>query len=205
MALKTTVKIGRITNLSDARYGAGMGVDFLGFCFSSDSEEYIEPDEFKEIAGWVSGPHLVGEFINEQATTIYNLAKELKLEIVQVEQVHTANELSSKLKVIYRLNLETLSDKDEITVCLQNLTPTVEYVLIDSEKIPNQNQLKAIEALSSQFKILRGFDLNDESISDELDKSAVTGISLNGSQEIKAGFKDYDELADILEALELDD
>ena len=205
MALKTTVKIGRITNLSDARYGAGMGVDFLGFCFSSDSEEYIEPDEFKEIAGWVSGPQLVGEFINEQATTIYNLAKELKLEIVQVEQVHTANELSSKLKVIYRLNLETLSDKDEITVCLQNLTPTVEYVLIDSEKIPNQNQLKAIEALSSQFKILRGFDLNDESISDELDKSAVTGISLNGSQEIKAGFKDYDELADILEALELDD
>jgi phosphoribosylanthranilate isomerase len=31
MPLKTFVKVGCITNLSDARYCAGMGVDMLGF------------------------------------------------------------------------------------------------------------------------------------------------------------------------------
>ncbi len=37
MALKTIVKVGNITNLSDARYCAVMGVDMLGFCLNKQS------------------------------------------------------------------------------------------------------------------------------------------------------------------------
>ena len=35
--------------------------------------------------------------------------------------------------------------------------------------------------------------------------SKVKGISLKGGEEIRPGYKDFDELADILEALEIED
>ena len=73
MALTTIVKVGNITNLSDARYCAGMGVDMLGFCFEKKSEQYIDPESYKEIIGWISGPQLVGEFDTNDETKILEL------------------------------------------------------------------------------------------------------------------------------------
>src|SRR5258708_3649368 len=49
--LITKVKVGKVTNLSEARYCAGMGVDFLSFPASS-----VDPKTFQEITGWVAGP-----------------------------------------------------------------------------------------------------------------------------------------------------
>jgi phosphoribosylanthranilate isomerase len=56
MSLKTKVKAGNITNLSDARYCAGMGVDWLSF-----PAEKVNPVKFKEITDWVTGPQFVLE------------------------------------------------------------------------------------------------------------------------------------------------
>src|SRR5688572_33445133 len=61
MPLKTFVKVGCITNLSDARYCAGMGVDMLGFRVVEGQEDYIKPSQFQEIRGWISGPSVVAE------------------------------------------------------------------------------------------------------------------------------------------------
>ncbi|MFM1835376.1 MAG: hypothetical protein RJA04_63, partial [Bacteroidota bacterium] len=48
--LKTLVKVSAITNLSDARYCAGMGVDLLGFPLGK-----ISIDQFTEIRNWLAG------------------------------------------------------------------------------------------------------------------------------------------------------
>ena len=56
MSLKLKIKVGNITNLSDARYSAGMGVDWLGFRMDN-----IDPQTFREITGWVTGPRFVIE------------------------------------------------------------------------------------------------------------------------------------------------
>ncbi|HYG20089.1 MAG TPA: hypothetical protein VD816_14225, partial [Ohtaekwangia sp.] len=61
MPLKTLVKVGSITNLSDARYCAGMGVNLLGFRVLEGQENYINPKTFQEIRGWVTGPAIVAE------------------------------------------------------------------------------------------------------------------------------------------------
>ena len=61
MPLKTFVKVGCITNLSDARYCAGMGVDMLGFRAVESQENYIKPSQFQEIRGWIAGPLVVAE------------------------------------------------------------------------------------------------------------------------------------------------
>ena len=61
MALKTLVKVGKISNLSDARYCSGMSVDMLGFCVVAGQDHYVSPELFKEIRGWFSGPAVVAE------------------------------------------------------------------------------------------------------------------------------------------------
>src|ERR1044071_5737472 len=61
MPLKTVVKVGNITNLSDARYCSGMGVDMLGFRVLEGQPNYLSPKLFQEIRGWVTGPKIVAE------------------------------------------------------------------------------------------------------------------------------------------------
>jgi len=61
MALRAPVYAGNITNLSDARYFAGMGVQWLGFQIDPNQTSYLNPQKFREIVGWVTGPALVLE------------------------------------------------------------------------------------------------------------------------------------------------
>jgi hypothetical protein len=53
--LKTKVKVSSIENLSDARYCAGMGVEWLGFPLAMPLEK------FAEIRNWLAGVQIVGE------------------------------------------------------------------------------------------------------------------------------------------------
>ena len=55
--LKTKVKVSSIENLSDARYCAGMGVEWLGFPLAMPVEK------LEEIRNWLAGVQIVGECI----------------------------------------------------------------------------------------------------------------------------------------------
>jgi phosphoribosylanthranilate isomerase len=53
--LTKTVKISNVTNLSDARYCAGMGVEMLGFSIDEDSPNYISPKNSRiSVPGWLA-------------------------------------------------------------------------------------------------------------------------------------------------------
>lgn len=61
MALRIPVYASHITSLSDARYFAGMGVQYLGICADPASPDYFPAGRFREISGWVTGPEFVLE------------------------------------------------------------------------------------------------------------------------------------------------
>ena len=61
--LKTFVIVGEISNLSDARYCAGMGVDVLGFNINPVEETCVAPETLNEISGWVAGVAIHGRYI----------------------------------------------------------------------------------------------------------------------------------------------
>jgi phosphoribosylanthranilate isomerase len=56
------IKLSNITNLSDARYAAAVGIDYIGFCFDTNDANYIPPVKAKEIFEWTSGTIVVAEF-----------------------------------------------------------------------------------------------------------------------------------------------
>ena len=93
MALKTTVLVNGINNLSDARYCAGMGADMMGFNLDESHGSHLTEDTFKEITGWVSGIQLVGEFEEASATKINELAFNLNLDSIQLNKTYLSDEI----------------------------------------------------------------------------------------------------------------
>ncbi|HYG03437.1 MAG TPA: hypothetical protein VD927_13390 [Chryseosolibacter sp.] len=178
------VKVGKVTNLSDARYCAGMGVDFLGFNVCPDTPSFIDTNLYQDIRGWVTGPKVVAE-IYQPVPDIDAVIKEYAPDFVEVN-AETYNQLADKTSLPFILYLTRAELQSHSTI------PTAEYILIDQESLPF---VRAITNSKVLIKI-------DKKESLESLPANTTGIALSGSDEIRPGYKEYDELADILEALD---
>jgi phosphoribosylanthranilate isomerase len=82
----TKVKICGITNLEDARHAVECGVDMLGFNFYRGSKRFVEPAVAAEIVSGLDGADVakVGVFVNAEITEIAEVAKEVRLDGVQL-------------------------------------------------------------------------------------------------------------------------
>ncbi|MFZ1806860.1 MAG: hypothetical protein WAU36_06555 [Cyclobacteriaceae bacterium] len=196
MQLKTKVKVGNITNLSDARYCAGMGVDLLGFPIGNATGQ-ISFNTFIEIAEWVAGPAFILEYADSmddeqfQKVTQSTSVQYVQLNYDQLVRLGTKVE---KLPII----LETsIAEWEGIKTNLS--TYNISYLVLVENKNPDW---KMVEQINSTINVLVPQHLI-ENIS-EVESFPVTGILLEGSPEDKPGQKDYDHLADVLETLEVD-
>lgn len=78
------LKICGITNLADARYLAGAGVDYLGFRFNENDSGYIEPAQAGAIVNWLEGPMKVGIFGEQPLDEINQIAQSTGIDFVQL-------------------------------------------------------------------------------------------------------------------------
>ena len=205
MALKTKVKINRITNLTDARYCSGMYVDVLGFSLEEGNPHYISPSQFQEITGWISGTDYAAEFMDSDAYTIERqLADYPGITWIESADLDTLIQLKSLGKnLIYRISLDeveaiipklVLLNQDQITL---HLTSPENILTIDNKLV--------IKELASKISLFLGFGINPENASLLAEIPGLTGLALDGGDEIKPGLRDFDQLGSILENLELAD
>lgn len=194
MQLKTKVKVGNITNLSDARYCAGMGVDLLGFPIG-DADGQIPFDIFREIAGWVSGPTFVLEYsdtMNE--AELQQVTESTAIQYIQLNYEQLSR-LGSKidLPIILNSNIpEWLTIKDNL------VKYDISYLALSKDNSVNWKQM---EEINKKVKILIPYTQIEDI--EEIKSLPITGILLEGSSEDKPGQKDYDHLATALESLEV--
>ena len=205
MNLRTFVKVGSITNLSDARFCAGFGVNLLGFDLNPDSDNYISIDQANEIMGWVAGPEFVAELGEMALADIITLQKENNFPYIQTNLFEIAKELSvQNIQVILNLNIAKRDDIIKIKEAIESGLALNHIIISCSapELIPDiDSELKN----NTTYSILKGYDVEISQLDHIIQVQPFSGIELKGSQEEKPGFKEYDELADILEALELED
>lgn len=206
MALKTFVKIGGITNLSDARYCSGMYVNLLGFSVEQTSDKYVSPAQFSEITGWLSGLEYVGEFEEANAEGVLETLKNYPgISWAEHQDLETLIELKdSGLSLIYKKDLEEVRDK-EYQVGTTVSEAGIILHLTSNHEILTAEDLEVINLLSERCEIILGAGLSSENILDLLADHTLKGIALTGGTEIKPGLKDFDELADILEKLEIEE
>jgi phosphoribosylanthranilate isomerase len=191
MSLRTTVYVGNITNLSDARYCAGMGSELLGFPIDPIGSNYLSQDEFKEISGWLAGVQKVGE-IDVEVPNGYAVDYFKFSNPSLVDEVNKTG-----IPYIFAINAQN---------SLQELASIVNYVQ-PAFFILENCQVDAIDHIAQIIQttstpVLVGYDIQPED-AEKYEAVSAKGLALLGSKEEKPGFKDYDALADVLEYLEV--
>lgn len=200
MTLKTMVKVGQITNLSNARYCAGMGVNMLGFVVDDGSEFFISPEQFREISGWVAGVEFVGEISGSQIPELtgYSFSYLQVSDRALPEIVH-----ASGYACIFYINTDNYVP-EHIAQMMEEQQKYVSYFLLEglNPDILDDAELERITTWAASYPVWLGSGITPHNL-EKLLASGIRGIALYGGSESKPGFKDYDELTDILEALDI--
>lgn len=183
MALSTFVKINSVNNLSDARYCAGMGVDLIGF---KASEVSIE--KFNEISGWLSGV----DFVLEQGTSGSIL--DYNVNYIETSDASKIGAIDSQ-KVILTTNINEIPED----------ISGIEFLLVQGPDKLEQEHVTKLQSIAENVKIILAFGFNADNVVSIIEETGVHGIAITAGNEIRPGYKDYDDLADILEALEVDE
>ncbi len=207
MSLITFVKISQVNNLSDARYCAGMGVNLMGFIIDQTHLDYIDPEKFDEIAGWISGVEYVGEFQTNDFNLIKETINNYPVQYIQFEHAELADAIKSLgLLSIFKVSLVQNDSYKDLADTIKFLSDKIDYVLLDDFE---DNQLEkyqdTLQEISLTVPIIISGNITRKNIKDILDQYPIHGINLYGGNEIKPGLKDFDELADVLEELEMDE
>lgn len=171
--------VNNITNLSEARYCSGMGVQFLGF-----SPQSIDAKTAQDITGWLSGPQY---FIDISGLPSIPELNEYPCEYILVAP-HQLDGLPIDLNK--KIMVKAAFAK---AATIANLDPA--YVIADAWT-PNQvSEYKDANLIVS---------INQHEFIDELLNATIAGFMLTGGSESKPGLMEYDHLSSVFEKLEED-
>lgn len=204
MSLKTFVKIGKIENLSDARYCAGMMADILGFNLEPDTEGFVSPEKFSEISEWISGVKFCGEFGQANISDIKLATTQYKLdylEVQSIEQLESLTDLGFSLIFKYVVNHRDDIGKMKSVLQLANDLADILVVYATNPELTPEID-SALVNVDLSKPMIRSYGLDMQSASEIAQKDQFYGIELEASPEEQPGFKDYGVVMDILEVLE---
>ncbi|GAB4123153.1 MAG: hypothetical protein OHK0045_12850 [Raineya sp.] len=206
MALKTFIKVSNISNLSDARYCAGMGVEMLGFAVEPNSDNYIPPQAYQEMIGWLSGVEFVAEFGKATLEEINKVLEKYPAHALQTENQEVLSKLlqNKQTQKIDALPIKILFKSNQIKILQQVAEKYADvvnfFILAEAEKYSMQE----IKLLAEKYPTLLEGISKLPLVESFLQNTNVKGFVLQGSKEIAPGLKDFDELAEILEGLEVE-
>lgn len=179
--LKIPVIVGKVNNLSDARYCAAMGVEMIGYCCNQSDKRYVSVDLINAMVGWTAGIKTLLEFGNQPENEIISIINNIKPQAIMLPMSNITDTLKS-LGII----LIGIADTTEIN-------SNVDYI---AYSININNKIK------SNIPSFISGDFNKENIETILLKYNPFGIYLEGGDELKPGIKTFDELQEIFEILE---
>ena len=214
MALALPVYVRGINNLSDARYCAGMGAAGLIFTLDPALPGALPPAEARELAGWVAGVELIGEFgpaagpdqLLALATACHLHRVLLPEAPVFIPGLHPP------------LPFPVLRETDLLTALQAQLDPALARELSSADfaapgsalllPLPAPADLPTclpqLAALARQFPLWLGGELQPAQLPALLAAVQPAGLVLQGGHELKPGLRDFAELEALFEALEVD-
>lgn len=167
---KRKILVQNITNLTDARYFAAWGVDYLSFNMVPDSEYFLQWEKISEIINWVEGP--------------LSLVETNALEFLEGVDGHILSSMYSSLplnkEAFFRIPMSELKKG----------LPAGNYI----SKINTPAQIAELSAVTNHAEGCNIYlDICDYNI-EELDKLPDNGIVIQGGEEEKVGVKSFEEL-----------
>lgn len=201
MALSTFVKISNVSSLSDTRYCAGMGVNILGFNIDPAAENHIEAADFKEITDWVAGVEFAGEFHSGSLEDIKGALQDYKIDWIEISSTALVESVALLGKpILFKIEVNTEEEVKKLKSTLSYLDELVKIVVFKSSNSALHDQLDGMIAFyNGNLKLVKGYGVV---ASDDIHK--FPGLELEATKEEKPGFKDYGDIMDVLEVLDVD-
>ena len=188
MPLKTIVKVSQISNLSDARYCAGMGVEMLGFRVIPGREDYMPPTLYQDIRGWISGPAIIAELYGistpDQIETVIQTYAPDFFELSYTEYLTFGKDLVLPCIIYFPYAAETHTAR---------FHENVSYILVDENT--------SCQDISTNVPVLVKVS-TVKSLNTKLSAVCFRGFVLEGTGALRPGVTNYDQLGAILETLE---
>ncbi len=191
--LKTKIIAADLQNLTDARYFAAWLVDYMSFNLSDPSADL---PKVKEIMDWVEGPIFSAQYTGlEDQKTIEAQLEALAIDHLILGPYANQNLIESDWNVTKTILLdETINE----------LTSNHSYITQSTKTFSdfNQEEKNTLKELCNAHSIYLDFGFISADIKEILDLG-ITGLVLRGGEEEKVGVKSYEDLDEILEALEI--
>lgn len=189
MSLRCTVKVSHLSNLSDARFCSGMGVQLLGFGVIPGTEHYLPPQVFQELRGWLAGPKIIAELYgvssDKEISDVIQAYAPDYLELTWSEYTKFRPHLTLPCVIQLERNIpsDLLSEKHSIPFVI---VPH-DCICNDISQLPYPSLIRVRSTKELQAR---------------LDEGCVKGFVLDAPLQTKAGLTSYDELGEMLEALD---
>lgn len=211
--LRTKVKASEITNLTDARYFAAWEVEWMGFSLDPGSDAYMQPQTVKAIGEWIDGPKVTGEFNLQSAEEIRTAIDLLQLDAIQVgmfTSAETLMDLNASVPVIKELVVEPGTTAGQLREQFEAFEAITQVFLLNFDKnnitweqLKNGTPLTLdfLKELCEKYPILLSLEFDEEDVDEILETLKPYGFSFTGSEEEKVGFKSFEDIDDLFDAL----
>jgi phosphoribosylanthranilate isomerase len=185
------IKLGSVNNLTDARFGAAAGTEWIGFRFDESHPLHISPVQAEAIIGWLEGPKAVAEFSpHHNLNEIEDIIRLLGFEWIQLANTDMLHFFEgSDVKVILEVDIE----KGGVD-SLKNSSDAIGCFLAKNYKIEDVEVLKA-----NAQNILFDVEGLTKSELEQLKGSSPYGINISGGFETAPGLRDFDEMSEVFE------
>jgi phosphoribosylanthranilate isomerase len=205
--MSTKLKVCGITDLADARYLAGEGVDYLGFIQHTDSPRYVAPEHVAEMLEWLYGPTPVGVFVNKSARFVNDAAETAGFEMVQLhgtEAPSTCAEIDWPVIKAIRVRHDAASD--QLRALMEPYADVVDYFLLDTHHSSTWGgtgesfNWRLARDLSSEFPLFLAGGIDASNVERAIHTMRPYAIDLSSGIESAPGQKSFEKIDDFLAA-----
>jgi len=170
------IKFNHIQDLSDARYAAAVMAEWIGFAI--DGSFAIAPEKIQQIIGWCSGPKIIIE--------IYGEPNPLKIkswfDVLPIDGIECEPQHFDILREIFH-------------------QPELEWIVRNSQTASNAFTHSQICEIN-EHHIINILEPTN-AIAEWILNNQPTAISINCNPELELGKKDFDEMNEFFETLEI--
>lgn len=207
---KPEIIAGDVQNLTDARYFAAREVTYLSFRF----DDSFNAQQAAAIREWVGGVQMMGAFEVQEAGEIRSIAAFVQLNPIEISMLTdptTAANLSKEFRLFQRIIIEPATSPAELLAHINNYRTWVDAFILDFRKNRIQYaSLLAHHPLSGDFlptlthstPIFLSIPIKAAELQPLLSLLKPKGLEIIGGIEEKTGFKSFDEVDELFDALE---
>jgi len=194
--LKTKVILAEVTNLSEARYAAGMGVEYLSFNLNPGDVKYVTADLVKSISEWVAGISIIGNIGNQPIDSL----QDYPLNLILVSSSKLLNHGQDKILYLEvdEENISSLASE------MSEFSSSVDFFILSVKEELIHLHSEELRKLCENFSVYLSTLLNSSNVIELIESINPHGIVLYGNEEDRPGNSNYEGIAEVLEQLELD-